>query len=88
MKKDTDRVYRYTEEGMCAYRLNVVPEHGKRTVNVVVTGGELKGRSALVIKMPDEFSGFFPELDRGLNHDVKRSFPEKIGITKGSSGRL
>lgn len=62
-KKDTD-------QNVCGeayqYKFAVAPEYGRRTVRVIVTEGALKGKSALVIKMPDQFSGFFPEMDPNI----------------------
>ncbi|PWW82488.1 hypothetical protein CR164_05730 [Prosthecochloris marina] len=49
-----------------SYEFSVVPGGSSRTIKVVVTEGELKGKSALVIKMPDKFSGFFPKIDRSF----------------------
>lgn len=49
-----------------SYEFSAVPGGGSRTIKVVVTEGELKGKSALVIKMPDQFSGFFPKIDRSF----------------------
>ncbi len=67
MKKSRGHLDRHTDKVTYSYKLSVAPEHGKRTINVIVTAGELAGKSALVIKMPDEFSGFFPALDSNGN---------------------
>ncbi|MDL1968795.1 MAG: hypothetical protein LWW97_09690 [Deltaproteobacteria bacterium] len=66
MRKPAETMAQHAHGKTYSYEYTAVPEHGKRTVNVVVTAGELKGKSALIIKMPDEFSGFFPEVDSSM----------------------
>lgn len=61
LKKDQD-------QNTYKYQISLVPELGTRAIRVKVTDGDLKGKSALVIKMPDQFSGFFPELS-GFFHE-------------------
>ena len=44
------------------YELKDAVEIGKGVVQVKVIGGKYDGKVAVVIKMPDDFSGFFPTI--------------------------
>ena len=78
----------HIEKDEYSYSLSTVPNHGKRTVNITITGGKLKGKSALIIKMPDAFSGFFPKLASEDCSQDNMSLVGKTGIAlKGANGR-
>lgn len=44
------------------YEIKDAPEIGEGAIHVKIVEGKHEGKVAVVIKMPDEFSGFFPEM--------------------------
>lgn len=80
-------VTQHVHKNAYTYECLAVPDYGKRTIKIVVTDGELKGKSALIIKMPDQFSGFFPEMDPSVHSGATISHVEKVGITNKFIGR-
>lgn len=66
LKKENKRD---SEKKSRSYGYVVKPQKG-RTLRVNVTDGRLKGKSALIIKMPDRFSSFFPEMNPKICDEV------------------